>query len=117
MKQRDLNKEQFIKRFTYKKAIPFELPNDTKFQVIQFEPNKIVPNHWHKKTLEIYLVLEGAGTLYINDAPYPLRTNLIYLIEPGNVHRIHSLTPLKIAIFKPLEVKDDIYWQGGKEPK
>ena len=103
----NLNSAKWKPRFTYTKVVPFELP--CKFQVVKFNAGKSIGNHYHLKTTEIYVVIDGVGTLFINDEPHHLKKNYIYLIEPKDTHRIIAKTKLLIAIFKPHEASNDIY--------
>lgn len=48
--------------------------------IISSEPHK------HLKTTQVYKVLKGELTLFIEDQVIPLSTGDTYTIEPGNVH-------------------------------
>ena len=43
--------------------------------------------HYHKKTTEIYYVLEGEGHLEIEKDKVPLKPGVSVLIPPNNLHR------------------------------
>ena len=43
--------------------------------------------HYHKKTTEIYYVLEGEGHLEIEKEKVPLKPGVSVLIPPNNLHR------------------------------
>ena len=43
--------------------------------------------HWHNETHEFYYVLEGEGTLHIDDEPVPIAKGDCVWIKPGAVHR------------------------------
>jgi len=111
MKQAILSQLEWKDRFTYKKIVPFDL-GQSKFQVIEFEPFKKIDVHYHLKTIEVFVLLLGSGTLGINGNLYPLNGDSIYLIEPKDAHSIMaSGYGLKMAIFKPIEGgEEDIYW-------
>ena len=43
-------------------------------------------DHYHKKTAEIYYVLEGEGNVRLDGAAHPVRTGSIVHIPPNVVH-------------------------------
>lgn len=43
--------------------------------------------HYHRKTAEFYLVIEGEGTLEVGGDEVPLRPGTSIFIEPGTPHR------------------------------
>lgn len=43
--------------------------------------------HYHKRTTEIYHILEGQGVLEIGDDTVELKPGVTILIEPGTPHR------------------------------
>ena len=110
MKYVNLRDVKKTKRFVYEKRIPFDLEIG-KFQVVYFEYDKPIKAHHHKITKEIFLILSGKGVIGINDNLYNAKYDDCFLIEPGDSHSIIATsTELVIAIFKPIEAKDDIYW-------
>ncbi len=42
--------------------------------------------HFHRRATELYYVLEGEGTLYLDGQQYPLKKGSIAHIPPGVVH-------------------------------
>lgn len=57
--------------------------------------------HYHKSTTEIYVVLEGRGTLEIDGDAVPLVPMTSVMIQPGARHRaVGQLKILNIAIPK-----------------
>jgi mannose-6-phosphate isomerase-like protein (cupin superfamily) len=57
--------------------------------------------HFHKQMTEIYLVLEGEGSLELDDAIIPMKPFTTVMIKPGCRHRaIGTLKILNIAIPK-----------------
>jgi len=111
MKLLDLKEEKWKKRFTYEKVVGFDgLIGESKFQVIRFKANRFIKPHHHKKTVEIFILKSGKGSLYVGGIKYPFRKDEFYLIQPHDVHGIVAQTDLEIIIFKPYEKKNDIYW-------
>lgn len=43
--------------------------------------------HYHKRTTEIYYVLEGSGHIELDDETHPLSPGVAVLIKPGCRHR------------------------------
>ena len=55
--------------------------------------------HYHKRTTEIYHVLEGSGILELDDDRIPLKPGVTALIKPGCVHRaVGKLTIINVPI-------------------
>ncbi|MBI1390349.1 MAG: cupin domain-containing protein [bacterium] len=54
------------------------------FHITHIQDSK---RHFHKKTTEIYHILEGSGVLEIGDDRLELEPGLTILIEPGTPHR------------------------------
>lgn len=111
MKQAQISELKWKDRFTYKKIVPFDL-GQAKFQIIKFEPKKEIKPHYHLKTIEVFMVIEGYGILKVNGKDYPLEGDFLYLIEPKDSHAIYTKgIGLTMAIFKPIEGgEEDIYW-------
>ena len=96
---------------SYTKVVPFETYGRTKYQVVRFEPNTKIDDHYHILTQEIFVTTKGEGTLWLNNMAYALIPGMVYLIESGDVHAISAYEDgLEIHIFKPFEADEDIYW-------
>ena len=54
--------------------------------------------HYHKKTTEIYYVLEGEGHLEIDKDTVPLKPGVSVLIPPKSLHR--AVGELKFSAFR-----------------
>jgi mannose-6-phosphate isomerase-like protein (cupin superfamily) len=62
--------------------------------------------HYHKKTTEIYVILEGTGEMELDGEKVPVRPMTSIMIKPGCRHRaIGRLKILNIAIpkFEPAD--------------
>jgi mannose-6-phosphate isomerase-like protein (cupin superfamily) len=46
--------------------------------------------HYHKECTEYYYVLEGRGTMELNDDVVELEPGVTVLIEPGTIHRAYG---------------------------
>ncbi len=57
---------------------------DVGFHITHIQDSR---THYHKKTTEIYHILEGHGTLEIGSDKVELRPGLTILIKPGTPHR------------------------------
>ena len=111
----DLNFE-LRKEFNYYKQIIMTEEDfrqkGTKFQIVQFRNREQVKQHYHKKTTEVFLVINGEGIININGNMNRCSQFDTVICNPGD---IHSFLPLStnqwftIAIFKTNEEEGDIY--------
>ncbi|MBC8456420.1 MAG: cupin domain-containing protein [Deltaproteobacteria bacterium] len=63
--------------------------------------------HYHKKLTETYYVLEGNGTIHLDDDVEPLEPGTIVMIKPGTKHRaVGNLKILNIVI-PPFDPSDE----------
>jgi len=46
--------------------------------------------HYHRKTAEVYYVLEGTGRMELNDEVVTVEPGTVVTIEPGTRHRVVS---------------------------
>jgi mannose-6-phosphate isomerase-like protein (cupin superfamily) len=60
--------------------------------------------HYHKRTTEIYLVLEGTGEMELDGQRFPVKPMTAIYIKPGCRHR--AIGSLKIAIM-PIPAFDE----------
>ncbi len=65
--------------------------------------------HFHKKSIEFYLALEGSGTIEIEGRDYALEPDSLVMVEPGEKHRVKSSTkaPFSYIVFATVKDKDD----------
>ena len=72
--------------------------NDTaSFHIVDISENS--RPHYHKKMTEIYHVLEGEGTLELDDDRLDLKTGITVMIKPGCIHRaVGKLKLINISI-------------------
>ena len=103
----------WVDRFTYKKIVPFDL-GDAVFQVVAFGKGDDIGDHYHALTTEVFMVVDGGGCITINGTPHYVSSGDMFLIEPYDAHAISTRNKLVIAIFKPKEYPEDIWW--GRAP-
>ena len=52
--------------------------------------------HQHDGFDEIYYCLEGEGTLFINNAPFPFSADMFYLLPKGEIHYLEAASSLRL---------------------
>jgi mannose-6-phosphate isomerase-like protein (cupin superfamily) len=55
--------------------------------------------HYHRKTTELYYVLEGSGQMELNGETVEVRPGLVIGIEPGTRHRLVSAGGVRTIVF------------------
>ncbi len=64
--------------------------------------------HYHKQTDEFYYIIDGQGTMIVDDEEFELHKGIVVYIPRGSKHKaIGKMTILTICI--PRGVLDDIY--------
>lgn len=58
-------------------------------------PGQTTEPHLHKKSEELYFILEGEGILSIGGESRPVSTGDCALIPPGSLHSIRAVSPLR----------------------
>ena len=72
--------------------------------------------HYHQRTTEFYVVLDGEGTLEADGVCYPLRPLTAVMIPPGCVHRaVGNLRILNVPI-PAFDPADEFEWESGEQP-
>lgn len=54
------------------------------FHIVHIQDSE---KHYHRDCTELYYILEGGGTLELNDDEIDLEPGTVILIEPGTAHR------------------------------
>lgn len=54
--------------------------------------------HYHKITTEYYYILEGTGTLHLDNEPIEVEPGTLVVIEPGVRHRLVSVSGVKTLV-------------------
>ncbi|MEK6926600.1 MAG: cupin domain-containing protein [Nanoarchaeota archaeon] len=117
MKKGNINELNWKDRFTYVKNVPFDEKDlnckGAKFQLIKFKPNTSVKPHYHKKTYEIFFVLEGEGMMKLNNKDFRCKPGDFFLCQPNDIHEVvnDTLMDFVYLVFKTNEVEgEDIFW-------
>lgn len=63
--------------------------------------------HFHRRTTEIYYVLEGEGRLFAGDSAHDMRPGTAAYIPPGCVHRGEGHFRAAIAVLPPFDPDDE----------
>jgi mannose-6-phosphate isomerase-like protein (cupin superfamily) len=67
--------------------------------------------HYHRRCTEVYLILEGTGTLELNDDAVEVAPGTVIYIEPGTRHRLFSPEGVRTVVFGvPALLPDDEYF-------
>jgi mannose-6-phosphate isomerase-like protein (cupin superfamily) len=64
----------------------------------EIPPDKTTKYHYHKKSDEIYLILQGSGVIEIEGKKRKVRENDCILIRVGTKHRIKNVGDDKLRI-------------------
>ncbi|NQU99683.1 MAG: cupin domain-containing protein [Parcubacteria group bacterium] len=88
-----------------------EIPIGVSFSTIgESNKNKIKDKlHYHKKSNEFYIILEGEGTLEIENKEIALDRNSMIMVEPNEKHKITKVTktPFRFIAITTEKDKDD----------
>lgn len=82
---------------------------------VSIEPHQESAESYHRLAEELYYVLEGFGTAYLNDAPHPLSPGTFLRLPPGTRHRFvtEDAPLLMLDIHSPGSRPDrDVYFSG-----
>jgi mannose-6-phosphate isomerase-like protein (cupin superfamily) len=55
--------------------------------------------HYHRRTTEVYYILEGTGKIELNGDTHDLEPGVVIWIEPGTRHRVTSEAGLRTIVF------------------
>lgn len=82
-------------------------------QIVKVKPGKEIKSHYHKKTKEIYYVLEGRGIIWVNDYRSRCKPGDVILCEPKDKHGAINDTEeyLVWLVFKIDATKNDTFWE------
>lgn len=81
------------------------ISNKALVQMIIINPNDVAPDHYHKKTTEVFYFLEGSGVFIVNDQEYKCFPGDILICESNEVHSTRNETN---EVWKYLAFKTDI---------
>jgi len=65
--------------------------------------------HHHKQTTEVYYILEGTGTIELNDQQYSIQPGDTIWIHPGTWHAVRSEAGLRtiVVAIPPFQAEDE----------
>jgi quercetin dioxygenase-like cupin family protein len=69
---------------------------------ITLEPGASIGEHLHPTTEELYLVLEGEGTGYLDGEPFSVGPGDAWLCKAGHTHGLKSSSEAPLAFFAVL---------------
>ena len=65
--------------------------------------------HYHKKTTEIYVVLEGEGAIELDGEQRPIRAGDVILIPPGTRHAARGQVKVLNVVTPPFDPEDEFF--------
>ncbi len=71
--------------------------------------------HYHKKTTEIYHILEGEGTLEVGEESIPLNPGQTILIEAGTPHRGYGDFETIVVAIPAFDPEDEFFPENDNE--
>jgi mannose-6-phosphate isomerase-like protein (cupin superfamily) len=72
--------------------------------------------HFHKRSTELYYVLDGAGSVVLDGTEYPVSKGSLVHIPPGVVHGARGR--MRVLVIGIPDIAEDDYFeaaQGGNE--
>ena len=70
--------------------------------------------HYHKRSTELYYVLEGEGSVILDGAEYPVSKGSVVHIPPGVVHGARGR--VRVLVIGIPDMADDDYFES-EQPK
>lgn len=101
-----LNAERWEDRGDYRVSVLHKFDGGTFVQLVEIKGK--VSRHLHKKQTEVFVVVDGNGTLEIGDEKHHAKCGDVFLCSPETVHSVEG--NLKILVFKYNYEKEDNYW-------
>jgi mannose-6-phosphate isomerase-like protein (cupin superfamily) len=62
-------------------------------------PGASIGTHRHGRNEELYLVLEGEGTMHLDGQSFPVRAGHVVLNRPGGEHGLVNTSPAPLRLF------------------
>ena len=53
-------------------------------------PQKSTSGHSHDNADEVYIFIEGEGTMELGDSVFPVKVGDLMLVPSGNFHKVHN---------------------------
>lgn len=118
MKYLRSNQAKTIEKQDYSKSIIFDTQEFKQkghlLQTVTIPPETKQREHYHKKQTEVFYILKGECSIFINDMEFPATPGDAFICEPGDKHYLHnkSKEPFKLLVFKidyPQDGEDTIW--------
>lgn len=101
-----LKAEEWDDRGNYRVSVLHRFEEDTFLQLVEIKGR--VGRHFHKKQTEVFVIVDGNGTLEIGEKRWDAKCGDIFLCPPETVHSVEG--NLKILVFKYEYEGNDSYW-------
>lgn len=122
MGKKNLKDVEWQGRFAHQKAILFTeddfASKGTKFQVIKISPGGEIKPHYHQVRTEVFLVLQGSGTIILGDEKLQCVVNDSMICKPPSVHAFinNGTEDFVLAVFRTNDPGDsDMLWVEPSE--
>ena len=81
-------------------------------QIVITPPGSHIPPHYHRTSVEVYVVRRGVCELVVNGKPHQLRPGDVALMEPGDVHELTNRgeEAFEVLVFKTNAAAGDSFW-------
>lgn len=82
-------------------------------QLFVAPPGAHIPPHYHRASVEVYVVRRGVCELVVNGEQYELRPGDVVLMEPGDVHELTNRgeEEFEVLVVKTNAEGKDTVWQ------
>jgi mannose-6-phosphate isomerase-like protein (cupin superfamily) len=81
-------------------------------QLVVIDPHTEVPFHHHKKTTEVFHIIEGTGSMTVAGRTFNLSPGDTLTTEPNELHNAINSgdSPLRYIVFKTNATEGDSVW-------
>lgn len=80
-------------------------------QINKFPSKAHIPPHYHKKTTELFYILQGNATMKVGKKVYKAKPGMIILNPAGSVHELkNGPKETRLLTFKINSREGDLYW-------
>ena len=110
----EIIKPNKVNRFRHPFGIIYELSTSKNSSALNIARAKIKDDirHYHKKATEIYHMINGVGTIELDDKEYRIAKGYTIVIKPLTRHRIKpdkGILDFFVASSPPYNPKDEFY--------
>lgn len=85
----------------------FADPENSIATVHQVDIQEDAQTHYHKKLTEIYVILEGEGSIELDGQLYPVKPMTSIMIKPGCRHRAVGKMKILNIVTPPFDLSDE----------